>query len=300
MNLIMKLTENHSIPVKFIPAAILILLLFISCTIQKIHPGIKTGPDTRLIYVLQKTGFKKLKNTEFEIAIVDPDDSKLSRDDLKILHSQNKILLAYLSIGEAEDYRDYWEDDWETGNPSFIDDENPDWDGNYKVRYWYKSWQEILFSSLDEIINLGYDGVYLDIIDAYQYYESKGFDSAGKEMSDLVINISKRSKEAEKDFLVIPQNAEELLIDCDYLSAIDGIGREDLWYIDNTLQDEKELETALQYLKIAVDSGKPVFAISYPLDPEKKCSFIKNAKEHNFIPYAGKRELDSIEITDCN
>ncbi len=296
----MKFTESHRILVKFIPAIFLISLLFISCTIQEVHTGIKTDPDTKLIYVLQKTGFKELKNSEFEIAIVDPDDSKLTRDDLEILHSQDKILLAYLSIGEAEDYRDYWENSWETGNPAFIDDENPDWDGNYKVRYWYKSWQAILFSSFDKIIDLSYDGVYLDVVNSYQYYEERGFDSAGKDMSDLVIDISKQSKIKDKNFLVIPQNAEELLTDEDYLNAIDGIGREDLWYIDNTLQDDKDLETALQYLKRAVDSDKPVFAISYPIDPEKKCSFIKTAKEYNFIPYAGKRELDSIDTTDCD
>ena len=62
--------------------------MFTGCTIQKVQTGIKTDPDTRLIYVLQKAGFKELKKSEFEIAIVDPDDSKLTGDDLKILHSQ--------------------------------------------------------------------------------------------------------------------------------------------------------------------------------------------------------------------
>ena len=296
----MKHTENRRLLVELVPAIFLILLLFTGCTILKVQTCIKTDPDTRLIYVLQKAGFKELQNSEFEIAIVDPDDSKLTRDDLKILHSQDKILLAYLSIGEAEDYRDYWDESWETGNPIFIDDENPDWDGNYKVKYWYEIWQETLLSSLDKIIDLNYNGVYLDIIDAYQYYEEKGFDSAKKDMSDLVIDISRQSKIINKSFLVIPQNSEELLVNEDYLGAIDGIGREDLWYIDNILQDEKDLETALQYLKRAVASGKSVFAISYTTDQEKKCIFIKKAKEYNFIPYAGKRELDSIEITNCD
>ena len=245
----MKLAKSHRILPIFI-LAVFFNLLLPSCAVQEAYTDIKTGPDTRLIYVLQKIGFDELENAGFEIAIVDPDDSRLTRDDLMILHSQDKILLAYLSIGEAEDYRDYWKDDWETGNPAFIDDENPDWAGNYKVRYWYEPWQETIFSRLDEIIGLGYNGVYLDIIDAYRYYEDRGFDSARKEMSDLVINISKELKEEEKDFLVIPQNAEELLADEDYLSAIDGIGREDLWYIDNDLQDSDELETTLQYLNI--------------------------------------------------
>ncbi len=41
-------------------------------------------------------------------------------------------------------------------------------------------------------------------------------------------------------------------------------------------------------------------AVSYPTEHDKKCNFIKMAVEKNFIPYAGKRELNTIETTICN
>ena len=44
-----------------------------------------------------------------------------------------RLVLAYMSIGEAEDYRYYWQKDWERNKPSWLDAENPDWPGNYKV-----------------------------------------------------------------------------------------------------------------------------------------------------------------------
>ena len=80
-----------------------------------------------------------------------------------------------MSIGEAEDYRYYWKSSWKKGNPDFIYDENPKWRGNYKVKYWDDEWKEIIFgtsdSYLDKILEKDFDGTYLDIIDAFEYFE---------------------------------------------------------------------------------------------------------------------------------
>ena len=80
-----------------------------------------------------------------------------------------------MSIGEAEDYRYCWQSSWSTNRPSWLDAENPNWEGNYKVKYWNKDWQNIIFgnssSYTQKVINAGFDGVYLDIIDAFEYYE---------------------------------------------------------------------------------------------------------------------------------
>jgi cysteinyl-tRNA synthetase len=58
-----------------------------------------------------------------------------------------------------------------------MDRENPHWKGNYKVRYWEPSWQELILGKedayLDKILKTGFDGVYLDIIDAFDYFEFK-------------------------------------------------------------------------------------------------------------------------------
>jgi cysteinyl-tRNA synthetase len=88
-----------------------------------------------------------------------------------------RMVICYMSIGEAENYRYYWQSSWNTGNPSWLTQENPDWPGNYKVKYWDADWQGIIYrnndSYLDKILNTGFDGVYLDIIDAFEYFEQK-------------------------------------------------------------------------------------------------------------------------------
>ena len=86
-----------------------------------------------------------------------------------------RLVISYLSIGEAENYRFYWQSDWNKNKPAWMDTENPDWPGNYKVRYWTTDWQSIIYgndtSYLKKILDAGFDGVYLDIIDAFEYYE---------------------------------------------------------------------------------------------------------------------------------
>jgi cysteinyl-tRNA synthetase len=86
-----------------------------------------------------------------------------------------RLVICYMSIGEAEDYRYYWKNGWKKGNPEWLYKENPDWEGNYKVKYWMDEWKQIIFgnenSYLDKILDAEFDGIYLDIIDAFEYFE---------------------------------------------------------------------------------------------------------------------------------
>jgi cysteinyl-tRNA synthetase len=96
-----------------------------------------------------------------------------------------RLVLAYLSIGEAESYRYYWRREWDrlgdgvpdTAGPPWLEGENPQWRGNYKVRYWDPGWRSILYGGseayLDGILARGFDGVYLDLVDAYLYFEAQ-------------------------------------------------------------------------------------------------------------------------------
>lgn len=86
-----------------------------------------------------------------------------------------RLVICYMSIGEAEDYRYYWLSDWNNNKPFWFEKENPDWEGNFKVQYWNEDWQAIIYghnnSYLDMILDAQFDGVYLDIIDGFEYFE---------------------------------------------------------------------------------------------------------------------------------
>jgi len=163
------------------------------------HPNPITGENDRSIHTLADiSNFLYLINpehysskaafihtvtaTNYDLLIMDlffHDNTLFSADEIEQLRSKTnggkRLVVCYMSIGEAEDYRYYWQAGWSSGNPSWLGTENPDWEGNYKVKYWEKEWQGIIFgnddSYLKKIINSGFDGVYLDIIDAFEYYE---------------------------------------------------------------------------------------------------------------------------------
>ena len=122
-----------------------------------------------------------VNETNYDVIIMDLflNDLEFSSTEINALklkkNGGKRLVIAYMSIGEVEDYRYYWKDTWKVGSPSWIVAENPDWKGNYKVKYWEKEWQDVIYgnsnSYLQKIIDADFDGVYLDIIDAYEYFE---------------------------------------------------------------------------------------------------------------------------------
>ncbi len=121
--------------------------------------------------------------TNYDLIIMDAffnGEAFTSNEIATLKQKQNgakRLVVAYMSIGEAENYRFYWNNDWNKNKPDWLEEENPDWEGNYKVQYWNTQWKSIIYGNnnayLDKILSAGFQGVYLDIIDAYEYFEQK-------------------------------------------------------------------------------------------------------------------------------
>jgi cysteinyl-tRNA synthetase len=148
------------------------------------------------LYLLNASGFRgiddylnSLRSTRWDVFIIDAFfwGKLLTREQVQSLQKKpsgrGRLVLAYLSIGEAEEYRYYWRSEWKRRPPQFLERENPEWKGNYKVRYWMDEWQEIICGKADgglfdksylkRIIDAGFDGVYLDILDAAFHFEHR-------------------------------------------------------------------------------------------------------------------------------
>ena len=256
--------------------------------------------ESTFVYVLQSVGFNELAGSEFDIAVIDIDDCSLNISQIAEFQANNRMMLSYLSIGEAEEYRSYWTDEWTAHNPDFVYKENPEWPGNYKVKYWHPDWQNIIYSQLTKIIENGYDGAYLDIVDAYKYFEDKGITDAAEMMVDFIAGLSDHSKSINSEFLIIPQNAELLLDDPKYFDIIDGIGKEELYFYEGRRQSEHNIKLSSYYLDKVKRAGKEVFIISYVDDAEKIQEVIRKAEENNYYYFIGERELDSIDCLSKN
>jgi len=120
--------------------------------------------------------------TNYDLLIMDlffKDGTTFTSSEINQLHAKlnggSRLVICYMSIGEAENYRYYWKTEWSSNKPSWLDAENPDWPGNYKVKYWDNDWQAIIYgndnSYLKKILDANFDGVYLDIIDAFDFFE---------------------------------------------------------------------------------------------------------------------------------
>jgi len=124
-----------------------------------------------------------VRETDYDIIVIDLfyQDTALAVSEVASLkikaNGGSRLIIAYMSIGEAEDYRHYWQTEWEIEPSSWLAEENPEWPGNYKVQYWNKDWQNIIYgkdnSYLTKILDAGFDGVYLDIIGAFEYFEDQ-------------------------------------------------------------------------------------------------------------------------------
>lgn len=193
--------------------------------------------------------------------------------------ANDKLIVSYLSIGEAEDYRPYWKSGWGDKPPGFLSASNPEWPDNYKVKYWEKGWQDIVFKHVDDIVKAGFNGLYMDIIDGFQYWERvaphKGIDYQ-QEMVDFVTAIRARAEKTlaeigeEREFVLIGQNGEKLITNPEYLGAIDGIAKEDFRFHYYNGHESKFkpapdvwFEDAKPYLERAEAEGVEVFVVEY-------------------------------------
>ena len=313
---------------RFYHSSILKIILTYFILLIPIRPVLSQNGDSPLtlsnisswVYQLQDIELTAIRNTTFDLVVIDYSSDGTEHgeftpsriDALKQGPACDKIILAYMSIGEAEDYRFYWNDNWTSGNPDWLDQENPDWEGNYKVRYWQSEWQNIILQYMDRLIDAGFDGSYLDIIDAYEYYDERGRASAAQDMVDFVAAIAAHARARNPDFLIIPQNAPELATDVpDYLDHINGIAQEDIYYgydgdgIPTSQETTDEMEA---YLNVFKNNGKIVLTVDYPFgqsedvphfDTQTRAKIddaYARSAANGYIPYCTVRNLNHLTL----
>jgi len=225
---------------------------------------------------LQEPDIGVLAASSYDVLVIDYSydgsaSGEFSASDIAELHAAGKTVLAYLSIGEAEDYRFYWKSSWRPGKPGFIADENPDWPGNYAVKYWTAGWwSNAIQPYLDRILAAGFDGVYLDGIDAYWWWYEEGgigYRTCANRMVTLVEDIAAYTRaSAGEGFIVCPQNGEGILDDASssararWLAAIDAVAAESIYY---NFWSEEDQAYRLEQLAQYDAAGKRILNLEY-------------------------------------
>ncbi len=233
--------------------------------------------------------------------------------ELKVKPDRSKrLVISYLSIGEAEDYRpDYFTSEYmEEDAPDWLLSENKVWKGNRIIRFCNEGWQRTIlgdengmsvynsveFSPLYKLIELGFDGVYLDRVDVYAEVQKDCPDAANK-MVAFVERLAAHARKRNPNFIVIQQNAEELLQHKRMIDAIDAVAKEDLFYGADHSQGANPrsmVESTLENLAFAKAAGRPVFILDYLNDPEQRRIDRAKIEAQGFVPYIGPRPLDQL------
>jgi cysteinyl-tRNA synthetase len=222
--------------------------------------------------------------------------------------------VAYVDVGEAESYRWYWQDDWEVGDPEWIVAPDPDgWDENYPVAYWDDEWRAIMFTVIDGLMADGYDGMYLDWLEAYSFEpvaemaEAEGLNSED-EMVSFVNALADYARAQDPEFIMVAQNAAELGARAEYREVFDAIAQEAVWFdgggdpdaeeqVGDVPTDAELTEEYLEYLQVWQDAAIPVWVCEYATESENVDTAYGNAAEHGFIGYVTTRPLDQLTET---
>lgn len=136
------------------------------------------------LYLISSDGFDTKKDllnavaqTNYDVVIMDLYylSFPYTASEIDLLKTKKngskRLIIAYLNIGAAEKWRDYWQPDWRLGNPSWLKKKYPGYDNEIIVEYWNPAWQKVIYKSKDsylkKIIDTGFNGTYLDNVEAY-------------------------------------------------------------------------------------------------------------------------------------
>ncbi len=243
------------------------------------------------------------------------------------------LIISYFCLGEAEAVRFYWdhispnififENDIQQGLPykkeyinfytlhngqKVLSRSNEEFVDNFPIKYWSKEWQEMLYKSresyLNKILDSHFDGVYLDTVDAFEYYQDEHVEKMAVKMAELVIEIGKKGKERNPNFIILLQNGVwmyELLESHPQLrdqlfSYVKAFGIEDLFYPgegNNNGYDFNKFHEYDYIKKIRESYDVTFFTVDYipGATIEEKKKYFEKAKKKNLIPVISDRDL---------
>jgi cysteinyl-tRNA synthetase len=230
---------------------------------------------------------RSIAKRDSDVAVVDPDEVPNPKSLKNKASGGKRAVLAYISIGEAEEGRGYMK----KKGKRWLTNEIQGWAGNYKVRFWDDEWKSIVKSRVKAAIRAGYDGVYLDRVDTYENIKAPG--GSRKEMIKFVKEISEEARGENANAAIAVQNAEELLTDNGYVDTIDAIGKEDLYHgirHDGQRNNAGAIKASVANLKKAKSKGKGVYVVEY-LGGELARKVKDEARRDGFVASTGHRKL---------
>ena len=271
------------------------------------RPPAGDQPITRWVYQLQNypdDRLDALARAPYPLAVIDlarnAGSDFFRADEIDQLHSSGKRVLAYFEIGSIEDFRPEYPR-LRRNSGDLVLNRWPDWPEEYFVRYWDERWwDEVVRPRIDQALEAGFDGAYLDTPLAYEEIDldlvpGRDRDWLAQAMVRLIQRISKYAKARQPGFWVVPQNSPELRHYPGYTAAIDGIGVEELFYLatDRPCREDFCAEN-LDNVRALRRAGKLVLAVDYARSAENIRHACARYATERFAGYVTTVDLDRI------
>lgn len=117
--------------------------------------------------------------TNYDVVLIDPyfNDTLLTFAEIGSMSTKanggKRLVIAYLNIGAAENWRPYWQPHWKEGNPAWLKKSYDGYPNEIWVEYWNEEWRRIIFgndaSCVKKVIDAGFNGAYLDNVEGYYF-----------------------------------------------------------------------------------------------------------------------------------
>ncbi len=261
-------------------------------------------------YQLQNANFDELITLENTIIFLEKDDINLTPTQIWELKSNWNILIAYISIWEAETRRDYWNNSWIDSEwnltdlaPSWLGEKNPNW-SSYKVKFWEDWWKEIVYSRINDIKEVWYDWILLDVVDVYDYWQNQVSDDLKVvDADDKMITFISDIRDYLWEYLAIIPNQWFSLIEKPwYLDLINWFLTESIFSENSIERPDSEKNWQLQYLEQIQNywSWKTIMDIDYISDNnDLVCAYYDYINEKWFLWADYNLWLNSFDKIQC-
>lgn len=234
-------------------------------------------------------------NLLIDLLILDADElGQLTKEE-----KNKRLCLAYLSVGEAEEFRMYWKG---IRNKSWVLGRNPDWPGDHLVDVRSKEWHRLLTDEVaPRLMAAGYDGFMLDTLDTAETLlqsDPVKFAGVNEAMADLIVTLRRRWPHAvilvNRGFDVLPLIATQIdgvLVEGVRSTMDFKRKRSRMLSTDECLWIEKKLK-AVQH------AGLPIFALDYvdPPDPDQAATVYHRLQRLGYRPLISTPDLSHYDF----
>ncbi|MFC4454938.1 MJ1477/TM1410 family putative glycoside hydrolase [Deinococcus sonorensis] len=239
-------------------------------------------------------GLKEVGASKAGLVVVEPEgDGERWTPAEVAAAAQGRLLFGYLSVGQAENYRSYWQSGWRPGTPAWLQTEDPDWPGDYRVAYWDPAWQAIMLRQLDALQDQGFEGVFLDLVDAYELFPQRA--TARQDMARWVCTLAEHARRRNPGFLLMTQNAMDIIEEPGYAACVDATNQEETYYYATDVPvDQQRYRDLMHWDPVWRALGKPTFTLEYATQPAHVERAYAQARADRLIPYVTVRALDRL------